>query len=59
MHEVMEWDARLNRKMKKDILHPVAYHSRNLKDYEKSYAITELERLAIIDALDKFLSLYT
>ena len=27
---------------------------RNLKDYEKNNAITELECLAIIDALDKF-----
>lgn len=36
------------------ILHPIAYHSRNLRDYEKNYAITELECLAIVDALDKF-----
>ncbi|GFW54894.1 retrovirus-related Pol polyprotein from transposon 297 [Trichonephila clavipes] len=35
-------------------LHPIAYHSRTLRDYEKNYAITELECLAIIEALDKF-----
>lgn len=35
-------------------LHPVAFHSRKLKDYEKNYTITELECLAIIDAIDKF-----
>ncbi|GFV38681.1 retrovirus-related Pol polyprotein from transposon 297 [Trichonephila clavipes] len=37
-----------------NVLHPIAYHSRTLRDYEKNYAITELECLAIIDALDKF-----
>ncbi|GBL72614.1 Retrovirus-related Pol polyprotein from transposon 17.6 [Araneus ventricosus] len=37
-----------------DVLHPIAYHSRTLRDYEKNYAITELECLAIADALDKF-----
>ncbi|GBN69077.1 Transposon Tf2-6 polyprotein [Araneus ventricosus] len=37
-----------------DVLHPIAYHSRTVKDYEKNYAITELECLAIVDALDKF-----
>lgn len=35
-------------------LYPVAFHSRKLKDYEKNYTITELECLAIIDAIDKF-----
>lgn len=35
-------------------LHPIAYHSRKLKSYEQNYAITELECLAIIDAVDKF-----
>lgn len=35
-------------------LHPVAFHSRSLKDYEKNYCITELECLAIVDALNKF-----
>ncbi|GFU15666.1 retrovirus-related Pol polyprotein from transposon 17.6 [Trichonephila clavipes] len=37
-----------------NVLHSIAYHSRTLRDYEKSFAITELECLAIIDALDKF-----
>ncbi|GFU57935.1 retrovirus-related Pol polyprotein from transposon 297 [Trichonephila clavipes] len=37
-----------------NMLHPIAYHSRTLRDYEKNYAITELECLAIKDALDKF-----
>jgi hypothetical protein len=35
-------------------LHPIAFHSRNLRSYEKNYAITELECLAIIDAVDKY-----
>ncbi|GFX89738.1 transposon Tf2-6 polyprotein [Trichonephila clavipes] len=35
-------------------LHPVSYHSRTLRDYEKNYCITELEYLAIVDALHKF-----
>lgn len=35
-------------------LHPIAFHSRNLRAYEKNYAITELECLAIIDAVDKY-----
>ncbi|GFY03120.1 hypothetical protein TNCV_981251 [Trichonephila clavipes] len=37
-----------------NVLHPIAYHSITLREYEKNYAITELECLAIIDALDKF-----
>ncbi|GFX87818.1 retrovirus-related Pol polyprotein from transposon 17.6 [Trichonephila clavipes] len=37
-----------------DTLHPVSYHSRILRDYVKNYCITELEYLAIVDALDKF-----
>ncbi|GBO11320.1 hypothetical protein AVEN_228542-1 [Araneus ventricosus] len=37
-----------------DVLHPITYHSRTLRDYEKNYAITELECLGIVDALDKF-----
>ena len=39
---------------KKGILHPVAYHSKNIKDYENNYAISEIECWAITDALDKF-----
>ncbi|GFW64477.1 retrovirus-related Pol polyprotein from transposon 17.6 [Trichonephila clavipes] len=35
-------------------LHPVSVHSRTLREYEKNYCITELECLAIVDALDKF-----
>ncbi|GFW00221.1 retrovirus-related Pol polyprotein from transposon 17.6 [Trichonephila clavipes] len=35
-------------------LHPVSFHSRTLREYEKNYCITELECLAIVDALDKF-----
>ncbi|GFS60362.1 transposon Tf2-6 polyprotein [Trichonephila clavipes] len=35
-------------------LRPVSYHSRTLRDYEKNYYITELECLAVVDALDKF-----
>lgn len=35
-------------------LHPVAFHSRKIRPYEKNYSITELECLAIIDAVDKF-----
>ncbi|GFV76614.1 transposon Tf2-6 polyprotein [Trichonephila clavipes] len=35
-------------------LHPVSFHSRTLREYEKKYCITELECLAVIDALDKF-----
>ena len=31
----------------------MVYHSRNLKDYEKNYAVTQLECLAIMDALNK------
>ena len=33
---------------------PNANHSRNLKDCKKNYAITKLECLAIIGALNKF-----
>ncbi|GFW17500.1 retrovirus-related Pol polyprotein from transposon 17.6 [Trichonephila clavipes] len=35
-------------------LHPVSFHSGTLREYEKNYCITELECLAIVDALDKF-----
>ncbi|GBM89258.1 Retrovirus-related Pol polyprotein from transposon 297 [Araneus ventricosus] len=35
-------------------LHPVSYHSRTLRSYEKKYCITELECLAIVDSLEKF-----
>ncbi|GFW72124.1 transposon Tf2-11 polyprotein [Trichonephila clavipes] len=34
--------------------HPIAFHSRRLRNYEINYTITELECLAIIDSLDKF-----
>ncbi|GFW09105.1 retrovirus-related Pol polyprotein from transposon 17.6 [Trichonephila clavipes] len=33
--------------------HPIAFHSRRLRNYEINYTITELECLAIIDSLDK------
>ena len=44
----------LKQEDEKGVLHQVAYHSQNLKDYEKSSTITELECFAIVDALDKF-----
>ncbi|GFU97835.1 retrovirus-related Pol polyprotein from transposon 297 [Trichonephila clavipes] len=34
--------------------HPIAFHSRRLRNYEINYTLTELECLAIIDSLDKF-----
>ncbi|GFX92335.1 retrovirus-related Pol polyprotein from transposon 17.6 [Trichonephila clavipes] len=34
--------------------HPIAFHSRRLRNYEIIYTITELECLALIDSLDKF-----
>ncbi|GFV27526.1 transposon Tf2-6 polyprotein [Trichonephila clavipes] len=34
--------------------HPIAFHSRRMRNYEINYTITELECLAIIDSLDKF-----
>ncbi|GFX72836.1 hypothetical protein TNCV_2864431 [Trichonephila clavipes] len=34
--------------------HPIAFHSKRLRNYEINYTITELECLAIIDSLDKF-----
>ncbi|GFS62057.1 retrovirus-related Pol polyprotein from transposon 17.6 [Trichonephila clavipes] len=34
--------------------HPIAFHSRRLRNYEINYTITELECLGIIDSLDKF-----
>lgn len=37
-----------------NVLHPIAFHSRTLRDFEKNYSITELECLAIIDSIDKF-----
>ncbi|GFW10818.1 retrovirus-related Pol polyprotein from transposon 17.6 [Trichonephila clavipes] len=37
-----------------DNQHPIAFHSRRLRNYEINYTITDLECLAIIDSLDKF-----
>ncbi|GFX47187.1 transposon Tf2-11 polyprotein [Trichonephila clavipes] len=34
--------------------HPIAFHSKRLRNYEINYTITELECLAIIDSLTKF-----
>lgn len=34
--------------------HPVAYHSRKIQKHEANYTVTELECLAIIDAVDKW-----
>ncbi|UYV66067.1 K02A2.6-like [Cordylochernes scorpioides] len=39
---------------KQGILHPVAYFSRKLHKYERNYAATELETLAIIAAIQRF-----
>ena len=36
------------------VLHPVAYHSRKLKDPERNYDIHDKELLAIVDALRKW-----
>lgn len=36
-------------------LYPISYHSRQLQPYERNYTVTELECLAIVDALDKYL----
>ena len=44
----------VKQKVEKNILHLVVHHSRNLKNYEKNYAITELKCLVIVDVLDKF-----
>ena len=33
-------------------LHPIGYFSRKLLDYQKNYAITELEALAIVEAIE-------
>jgi len=38
----------------KEILHPVAYYSRKLKDPERNYDIHDKELLAIVDALRKW-----
>jgi hypothetical protein len=46
--------AVLKQKHPDGTLHPIAFHSRQLKQHERNYAITELECLAIIDAIDKF-----
>lgn len=35
------------------VLHPIAFHSRQLRLYEQNYTISELECLAIIDAFGK------
>src|SRR6266404_1327873 len=37
-----------------DVLHPVAYYSRKLKDPERNYDIHDKELLAIVDALRKW-----
>ncbi|KAM7297299.1 hypothetical protein ISCGN_022452 [Ixodes scapularis] len=36
------------------IEHPVAYYSRKLLNHERNYSITDLECLAIVDAVDKW-----
>ena len=35
-------------------LHPISFHSRQLKPYEQNYSATVLECLAIINARDKY-----
>lgn len=37
--------------MKMEFYTFITYNSKNLRDYEKSYAITKLEYWAIVDAL--------
>ncbi|GBO01988.1 hypothetical protein AVEN_151872-1 [Araneus ventricosus] len=54
MHHKKSVGAVLKQPDASDVLHPIAYHSRTLRHYETNYAITELECLVIVDALDKF-----
>ena len=46
--------AGLSQKDDKGLLHPVAYASRSLHKHEQNYHITELETLAIVQAVKYF-----
>ncbi|GFW64912.1 retrovirus-related Pol polyprotein from transposon 17.6 [Trichonephila clavipes] len=54
MHRKLRSHVSSNNKKPNENQHPIAFHSRRLRNYEINYTITELECLGIIDSLDKF-----